>query len=237
MPALVETLDVILAALQGEREDIHTAMPGKVVKYYPDKQTADVQPMLKRPVFDTDDNRLQGESLPVLPNVPVIFPRGGGFIIHVPLAPGDFVWVMFSEGGTGEFRQTGQESEPFDVSRHTITYPYCVPGAVPDTKASTDSDVTAGTKMVVGKEGDDARILFSPGTIEVGAGATDYAALASKVDSAISTIVTHLNACLAVLFPPAGPAGTPVATLAPVANVSDPIVPPTSVAAAVAKVK
>lgn len=163
MPEQVDLVDVILTALQGERDDIHTAMPGKVVAYYPDKQTADIQPMLKRPVFDENGGRLKGASLPVLPSVPVIWPRAGGYILKMPMQPGDFVWLMFSEGGTGEYRTTGQESEPLDVSRHTITYPYCTPGAFPDTSPSSDPDVTANEKMVVGKSGGKAKITFDDG--------------------------------------------------------------------------
>lgn len=163
MPLSIDLVDAIQRALRGERDDIHTCMPGKVVRYYPTDQTADVQLQLKKPLFDENSDRQDGTSYPMLPKVPVIWPRAGGYIHGMPMTAGDFVWVMFSEGGTGEYRNTGQESEPFDVSRHTITYPYCLPGASPDVLASTDPDIVGGQAMVVGKEGGPQKIVFTQG--------------------------------------------------------------------------
>lgn len=190
----IQLYDVILAAMRGMSEEIHTAMPGQVTAYDPVTQRADIQPMLKKPRFDDQDNRLTPVSFPVLPKVPVRWPQAGGFAFVLPMQVGDWVWIEFAEAGTGEFRTTGQESEPFDVGRHTITYPYCSPAAPPDTDAMTDSSVTSGTALMLGQLGTPHQIVIKHSGISLG-GPTpgDWVALASLVNQAISTIVTAFN--------------------------------------------
>lgn len=197
----IQSFDVILAALRGFSEELHTSMPGQVVAYDPVTQLADIQPMLKKPQFDDQDNRLDPVRFPVLPKVPVRWPQAGGFAFVLPMQAGDWVWIEFSEGGTGEFRTTGQESEPFDIARHTITYPYCSPAAPPDTQAMSDGTVTAGTKLLIGQLGSSNQIVISHGGIALG-GPTpaDFVALASKVDTQIKAITDFLK----VIFPGVG---------------------------------
>lgn len=197
----IQAFDVILAALRGFSEELHTALPGQVTHYDPVTQLADVQPMLKKPQFDDQDNRLDPVSFPVLPKVPVRWPQAGGFAFVLPMQVGDWVWIEFSELGTGEFRATGQESEPLDVARHTITYPYCSPAAPPDTQAMTDATVTGGTKMVMGQLGTANQIVISHSGIALGGPSpADFAALASKCDANFTAITNYL----ATLFPSPG---------------------------------
>jgi hypothetical protein len=225
MPYAVELIEILQQAFRGEREDIHTALPGKVVTYDPQTQLADIQLMIKRPVFDDTDTRQMGESFPILPSVPVRWPQAGGYAFVLPMQPGDFVWVEFSESGTGEFRSTGQESEPFDVSRHTITHPYCSPGAPPDVAAMTDTAVQTGERVVIGQLGTEFQVQIGAAVIALGAGATDFVALASLVMARLNRLQAafdaHVHATAAAgppSIPTAVPGVIPVGTLADVAS-------------------
>lgn len=199
----IQEFDVLLTALRGFSEELHTAMPGQVTAYDPTTQLADIQPMLKKPQFDDQDNRLDAVRFPVLPKVPVRWPQAGGFAFVLPMQVGDWVWIEFSEGGTGEFRTTGQESEPTDVARHTITYPYCSPAAPPDTRAMTDATVTGGTKLMIGQLGSANQIVISHGGIALGGPSpADFVALASLVNARCKAIEDFLKA----IFPVSGTA-------------------------------
>lgn len=197
----IDLIDVLNEAFRNERADIHTAMPGQVVHYYPSTQTADVQLMLKKPDFDPDTGmRNDPVTYPMLPNIPVMWPRAGGYQVVLPMTSGDFVWVSFSEGGTSEFRLTGQESEPFDVSRHQVTYAACTPGVFPNSQPINDASVTGGSRAVVGKSGG-AQVQFDGShVIMTDSGSTsdpgDFAARANLVDSiftALNTFMTSLT--------------------------------------------
>jgi hypothetical protein len=75
--------EVIGAQAQGEREDQWGEMPGEVVSFDPQKQTATIKPLYKP--------RHRGEpiDMPDLLEVPVRFPRAGGFAFTFPIKPGD----------------------------------------------------------------------------------------------------------------------------------------------------
>lgn len=77
--------DVAGAQIQGEREEMWGELPGEIVEWDPKTQTAKIQPLYKK--------RLNGEPtmLPELEDVPVRFPRIGGFVITMPVKAGDKV--------------------------------------------------------------------------------------------------------------------------------------------------
>jgi hypothetical protein len=69
---------------------VHTSTPGQVVAFNAAKNQATVQPLLQR-VFVNDRGVEQLMPAPILENVPVIFPRGGGFCVTWDLVVGDVV--------------------------------------------------------------------------------------------------------------------------------------------------
>lgn len=77
--------DVIGSQVQAENEDRWGEMPGEVVAFNTEKQTITVKPLYKK--------RLNGVAtdLPELEEVPVRFPRMGGFVITTPVKKGDRV--------------------------------------------------------------------------------------------------------------------------------------------------
>ena len=83
-------------AIEGRLLDMHTAMVAKVESYDASKQLVNVSPVLKRSI-ETIDGEWISEQLPVLCDVPLVFPRPGGFFISFPIQPGDFVQLIFNE--------------------------------------------------------------------------------------------------------------------------------------------
>ena len=58
-------------------DEIHTAMPGKVVSFNSTRNTVDVQPQFRQST-ERADGTFEVEDLPVIPDVPIAWPRGGG---------------------------------------------------------------------------------------------------------------------------------------------------------------
>jgi len=121
MPVEPTTSDLIRSAIESRMLDLHTSIPARVVVYNPVLQTADVQPVVKRAI-GTYDGDVDHEDLPIIHNVPVEWPGGGGFAMQFPVMVGDFVWLIFSEAATAQWRSTGQVSEPGDLRRHDLSY-------------------------------------------------------------------------------------------------------------------
>jgi len=170
-PELPEVLDDHRQAILGE---LHISMPGRVKSYDAAKQTAEIIPCVRGTIPDGDGNTIH-EDLPVIPNVPIAWPRGGGFYMHFPLAVGDHVWLVFNTTSFAQWRATGEVSDPGDLRRGTISYPWAYPGAAPDAQHFTDAPA-AGQAVLGG------------GVFRVGGPSADFVALAAKVDANFNAI-------------------------------------------------
>lgn len=190
-PSLAET---ILTGITSHMHGVYVCAPGKVVKYYPDHAdgaVADIELMCKIPLPNEDDTEVVYLDHPVLPEVPVAVLSGAGFFVAVGLEPGDPVAVHFSDVATGEYLTNGEKAEPRDTRRHSAGYPYCVPGGfrpAPRKLADVPSD-----GVIIGKDGTNQQIKVDAAFIELGKGAVDFVALASKVETELGKIAAAFN--------------------------------------------
>lgn len=107
--------------------DLHTAIPGRIEAYDPDTQKADVKPLIKSNFFDDDGVRVT-ESLPIITDVPVLFPGAGGFRFTFPVNRGDKVLLVFSESSLDKLLSSGEEVDPEIYSRHELSDAIAIPG-------------------------------------------------------------------------------------------------------------
>jgi len=170
---------------------VHTAIPARVEAYDEVTNTCFATPTIGLPVRN-EDGDLTYEQAPVIPFVPVCFPRAGDYIITFPLAEGDTVLLVFSELSTAEWLDSGDFSEPIDVQKFSDGYPFAIPGAFPGGAKPLSNDPTDRAArtggIVIGKHNGENRIEISSTGIKLGKTAVDFVALASKVDAVISTI-------------------------------------------------
>lgn len=95
---------------------IRVALPGVIVSFDSDAQTATVQPLIKQVMADGTN-----ELLPVLQDVPVSFPRGGGFVLTFPVGPGDECELLFHDRCIDGWWASGNPSEPLDYRIHDLS--------------------------------------------------------------------------------------------------------------------
>ena len=127
-----EYLDnTITEIVQGELENVHTALPAKIVTF--DGSLASVQPSVRKKY--RDGTVLQ---MPVINGVPVMFPRTirGGFIYD--LLPGDFGFLVFSERNIDNWVLTGADSTPADSGKFDLNDCIFIPGVHPKTAVETN---------------------------------------------------------------------------------------------------
>lgn len=145
-PSLAE---VIQAALEGLKGQIHVAMPASVVSYDEAKQKANVQPQVKKLTIDQDGNE-ELLSLPELRSVPVVFPRGGGFFMSFPLQAGDQVLLVVCDRELNVWKDTGGDATPQDPRMHYIADVVAIPGCYPFNDVLSDAHAS---NMVLGRDG------------------------------------------------------------------------------------
>lgn len=104
-------------------KDLHTSMPGIVQSFNASLQTVTVQPAIKR-IFksqEEDTEILTPADLPVLINVPVAFPKSGGYSMTIPISPGDECLLQFCERSIDNWHVSGIVSLPGARRFHSLS--------------------------------------------------------------------------------------------------------------------
>lgn len=187
--------EVIRTGIDARLLDVHTSLPGKIVSFDPARQLADVQPLTKRVLIDEDGNELV-ETLPVLPEVPVKFPRASGAFFSFPVHVGDFCLLIFNEASVDEFSaNNGLPYAPGDLRRFSLSDAVALLGFYPVTRALAPTDYDSND-IVLGFE-NGTKIYIQPGPsglVNIGSKtASDFVALAQKMRTEIQTIVDAIK--------------------------------------------
>jgi hypothetical protein len=202
--------ELLLAAVDRGLAEVHTCMPGIVESYDPKTQTANILPALKQPFVDVDGGEGLDE-LPVLPDVPIGFPRGGKYFMSLPLEAGDDVLLMFSENSIDKwYAGDGKKVvDPVDFRRFDLSDAFAIPGGYPLSRAIGDA-IAKG--LVMGKEGG-LQIRFTDDAVEVVSGAAeaadDFVAMAAKVKAELDAIQTWVDSHIHITTATVGATPTP----------------------------
>jgi hypothetical protein len=94
-PSAPSLADLLRRAQGRALMDLRTCLVAEVVRWRPDIQAVDVQPLVRH-VEDVAEEEAPSDY-PVVTRVPVQFPRWGGFVLRMPLAEGDKVLLLVSD--------------------------------------------------------------------------------------------------------------------------------------------
>ena len=84
---------------------LHCALPGNVVSFDAEKQTAEIRPAV----------RTGSLAYPVLADVPVFMP------VPFDVRPGDACLVIFADVDTDAWLASGEPEEPLTARRHSLS--------------------------------------------------------------------------------------------------------------------
>ncbi|MBX4679765.1 Gp138 family membrane-puncturing spike protein [Klebsiella pneumoniae] len=106
---------------------MRVSMPGIIQSFDPDAVTAVVQPAIKGAEQDESGYEVS-VNLPLLVDVPVVFPRGGGCTLTFPVKAGDECLVIFADRCIDFWWQSGGIQEPVDERMHDLSDAFCIVG-------------------------------------------------------------------------------------------------------------
>lgn len=176
--------DLLKQGVRGAVAQVHTSMPGVVVSYNRDTQLASVQPAIKAAYAHPDTGERTPYALPVIANVPVAFPQGGGFSMAWDLVAGDEVLLCFCERSTDEWKTHGGAGhETQDARRHDLQDAIALPQLRSPSSPIEADGVAAGAVVL---RCDDLRLGSSA--------AAEYVALATLVDATFQALSTVFGA-------------------------------------------
>lgn len=206
------------------RLDLDVAYPGRIQSYDPVLQVADVVPLIRQQVVD-DSTQLgyRFEELPIVPCVPVLWPRVGSWALTFALTPGDYVQLLVNTSAIGHWRVgNGDLTDPGDLRRQHLAHAVALPGLYPrrgalrnPARGTGDQGALQATDAAVvlgGDEDNGTRLTFlqngmvkitqgattvvqidANGTVHVGGAAGEFVALANLVQAQLTALKSAID--------------------------------------------
>ena len=166
-PVDPDLVDVLEAREEALLLDLDVAIPGRVQSYDAATQTANVIPLLRRPV-PRADGEYDAAADPVCPSVPVVWPRVGAWSLTMALAPGDTGLLVCCDGDVGTWRAgSGDVVDPVNLQRHHLSHAVFLPGLATRARALT-APASGTAAVVLGHDTSGSRVTFrADGSVEV----------------------------------------------------------------------
>ncbi|MBC0852644.1 Gp138 family membrane-puncturing spike protein [Pantoea stewartii] len=143
---------------------LRVSLPGIVQSFDPATCTCTVQPAIAGQGVD-EKGQIQSAPLPLLTDVPVIFPRGGGCTITFPVKTGDECLVVFSDRCIDFWWQNGGVQEPVDPRQHDLSDAFAIVG--PQSQAQKISGISTTSVQVRTDDGSSFIELMQGGNVNI----------------------------------------------------------------------
>lgn len=119
--------EALRTAMDGQQAGMWTAMPATVTAYDPARMTVSATPAIKAKQRQLDGTQTD-VLMPPCVDVPVVFPRGGGFSLTFPIAVGDEVLLVFASRCIDGWWQEGGTQPQLDARMHDLSDAFAIPG-------------------------------------------------------------------------------------------------------------
>jgi len=143
---------------------LRVSLPGIVQSFDPATCTCTVQPAIAGQGVD-EKGQIQSAPLPLLTDVPLIFPRGGGCTITFPVKAGDECLVVFSDRCIDFWWQNGGVQEPVDPRQHDLSDAFAIVG--PQSQAQKISGISTTSVQVRTDDGSNFIELMQGGNVNI----------------------------------------------------------------------
>lgn len=122
-----DSVETQRVALDGRQAEIWTALPGIIQSFDAQAMTVVVQPAVMGQVTD-QAGKTSSTTMPLLPDVPVVFPGGGGFTLTFPVKTGDECLVVFASRCIDAWWQNGGVGVPMEPRMHDLSDGFALVG-------------------------------------------------------------------------------------------------------------
>lgn len=128
--------------LDGRQSTIWTALPCLIESVDFSAMTCECQPAIQGTILD-ENGAETVVNLPLLLDVPIVFPSAGGFTITFPLKAGDEVLVVMASRCIDAWWQSGGIGRPVEARMHDLSDGFAIPGPKSQPKKITGISSTA----------------------------------------------------------------------------------------------
>ena len=175
--------------LQGLQSQIWTSFPAIVESVDLTTMTLECVPAIKGVNYQEDGSKIY-VTMPVLVDVPIVFPSAGGFSITFPIAVGDEVLVVIGCRCIDAWWQSGGIQQPIELRMHDLSDGFAIPGPRSQPRvvsgiSSTDIQIRNDSGTCLIGMGTDTKISFQNSTVSLKKTLTD-------LQSALNIFMTTL---------------------------------------------
>lgn len=126
----IDEQDVAQSTFNNTLANVRSSLPGIIQSFDPETVTCVVMIAVKSstPVPFESPESAQSVDYPLLMDVPVVFPRGGGVTLTFPIKEGDECLVVFSSRCIDFWWQNGGVQERADKRMHDLSDAFVIPG-------------------------------------------------------------------------------------------------------------
>ena len=107
-------------SLEGHQAKMWTAMPGIITKVNLANQTVSVQPAIQGSLA-SQDGTVKNVTMPICPDVPILFPSGGGYTLTFPVKVGDHCLLHVASRCIDGWWDTGKVLPAMDKRMHDLS--------------------------------------------------------------------------------------------------------------------
>lgn len=123
---------------------VRVALPGIIQSFDPEAVTCTVLPAVQG-IMPTQSGT-DSTDIPLLVDVPVVFPRGGGCTLTFPVNAGDECLLIFSDRCIDFWWQSGGIQEPVDGRQHDLNDAFAIVG--PQSQAQKISSISTSAAQL-----------------------------------------------------------------------------------------
>lgn len=136
---------------------------------------------------DTVDLQTQSLQLPVLSDVPILFPRGGGYNLTFPVQAGDEVLIVFSDTAIDDWMQSGGvNNNQVSQRRHNLSDAIAILGLSSAAKSMSGS-YSASDCQLTSDDGSVA-VSLSSGQITVAAATVTVNSTTANINASTANV-------------------------------------------------
>ena len=143
--------------------NLRCCIPCIVQSYDPEKGTVECQPAIREKIINQNEEN-EYRNLPLLLNVPVVFPSNSEYSVTFPLEKGDECLVLFSDLSIDNFWEKGNVQNPIEDRRHDLSDGIAIPCNMSLTKERRTGNglllSSSGSSILISG----SEITFSKGT-------------------------------------------------------------------------
>lgn len=161
---LNDTVETLRTILDDRFAQAWTSIPATIQSFDPNEVTCSAQPTVQG--FETlSDGSTQWKDMPLLTHVPVIFPRGGSFVITFPIKKGDEALIVFASRCIDQWWTQGGSQIQSSLRLHGLTDGFAIVG--PYSKPNAIKNINTDTVQIRSTDGKTFIELTSDGIINI----------------------------------------------------------------------